>query len=330
MAGYLAADHMAIGVDQLSRSDTCQHGIDSRATADAPADVRSYLQPRPKRTAGKERHMEAVQPRQTAEDWHKDPASAWSSIGRKAGWIAGAALLAGTVLFLLDATGVLGSGPVYHATSAGPVQNQATFYAQLFAHQHHVVWDIIGRDTLIPIAYLALIVVALAVRNVVGERSPAAQLMVGSFVVGGVLSILADLTYLGAAEYWRHAGWSPHPATIMVVVGRTVEGIDTLTHWPEAFGFAVLACGLFALGRLCRKSGHLPDGLGSLAYLEAALLLGVAVTGLIPFDAGYQWLSLAAGAVVGPAVGVWLGTSLGRHAAHPSHAPDKTWREGHR
>ena len=36
------------------------------------------------------------------------------------------------------------------------------------------------------------------------------------------------------------------------------------------------------------------------------------MTGLIPYDAGYNWLSLAAGAVVGPALSVWLGTCLGR------------------
>ena len=80
-----------------------------------------------------------------------------------------------------------------------------------------------------------------------------------------------------------------------------MECIQTLTQWPEAFGFAVLACGLVALGRLC----------GALAYLET-LLLGIAVTGLLPYDAGYNWLSLAAGAVVGPALSVRLGTRLGQ------------------
>ena len=259
--------------------------------------------------------MEAVKSRDAAEDRYMGLANTWSRISRTAGWIAGAALLAGTVLFVLDARGILGSRPTYHATSAGPVQDQAKFFAALFAHQHHVVWDIVARDALFPIAYLALIVVALAVRDGAGERSPGAQLMVSSFVVGGVLSILADLTYLGATEYWRQTGWSPHPATIMVVIGRTVEAIDALTHWPEAFGFAVLACGLFALERLCLGSGQLPAGLGSLAYLEGALLLAVAVTGLIPFDAGYQWLSLATGAVVGPALAVWLGARLGRRLA---------------
>ena len=241
-----------------------------------------------------------------------DRVRAWSQTGRAAGYIAGSALLAGTVLFLLDAAGLLGSGPVYRPTGAGPLADQATFWAADFAHQHHIVWDIIARDTILPVAYLALIVAALAVRNRTGPRHPDGQLLVTSFIVGGIFSILADLTFLAAAEYWRQAGWPARPAAIMVAAGQTVQGIQTLTHWPEAFGFAVLACGLVALGRLCGKRGTFPASLGALAYLEALLLAGIAVTGLIPYDAGYNWLSLAAGAVVGPVLSVWLGTRLGQ------------------
>ena len=233
-------------------------------------------------------------------------------MGRAAGYIAGSALLAGTVLFLLDAAGLLGPGPVYRPTGAGPLMDQATFWAAYFAHQHHIVWDIIARDTILPVAYLALIVAALAVRNRTGPRHPEGQLLVTSFIVGGVLSILANLTFLAAAEYWRQTGWPARPAAIMVAAGQTVQGIQTLTHWPEAFGFAVLACGLVALGRLCGKHRTFPASLGALAYLEALLLAGIAVTGLIPYDAGYNWLSLAAGAVAGPALALWLGTRLGQ------------------
>jgi hypothetical protein len=91
-----------------------------------------------------------------------------------------------------------------------------------------------------------------------------------------------------------------------------LAGGDGSRQWPEAFGFAVLGGGLVALGRLCRKHDIFPASLGALAYLEALLLLGIAVTGLIPNDAGYNWLSLAAGAVVGPVLSVWLGIRLGQ------------------
>jgi hypothetical protein len=240
------------------------------------------------------------------------PLAAWSRTGRAAGYLASSAVLAGTVLFLLDAAGLLGAGPAYHRTAAGPLADQAAFYAAWFAHQHRIVWDIIARDTLLPVAYLALIVVALAVRHRAGPHRPAGQFLVTSFLVGGILSILADLTFLAAIQYWRQPGWQARPAASMVAVGRTVEGIQTLTQWPEAFGFAVLACGLVALGRLCGTDRIFPAPLGALSYLQALLLLGIAVTGLLPNDIGYKWLSLAAGAVVGPLLAAWLGTVLGR------------------
>ena len=125
------------------------------------------------------------------------------------------------------------------------------------------MWDIIARDTILPVAYLALVIAALAVRNRTGPGHPEGQLLVTSFIVGGIFSILADLTFLAAAEYWRQTGWPVRPAAITVAVGQTVEGIQTLTHWPEAFGFAVLACGLVALGRLCGQTPHLPRLAGS-------------------------------------------------------------------
>ena len=186
-----------------------------------------------------------------------DPVAAWRQTGRGAGYIAGSALLAGTVLYLLDAAGLLGPGTVYRPTGAGPLVDQATFYVAYFGHQHHIVWDIIARDTILPIAYLALMIAALAVSNRAGPRRPEGQLLVTAFIVGGTLSILADLTFLAAAEYWRQPSWPVRPAASTVAVGRTVEGIQTLTHWPEAFGFAVLAAGLAALGA-ARTASSLP------------------------------------------------------------------------
>jgi len=79
--------------------------------------------------------------------------------------------------------------------------------AAYFGHQHHIVWDIIARNTILPVAYLAVISAALAVRDRTRPAHPEGQLLVTSFIVGGILCILAGLTFPAAAEYWCQTGW---------------------------------------------------------------------------------------------------------------------------
>jgi hypothetical protein len=234
----------------------------------------------------------------------RSPAGEWSRVGSVAGYTAAAAFLAGTVLFLLDAAGLLGAVPAPGQLAT----RQARFYTAYFTHQQDIAWDIIARDTVFPVAFLALIVAALAIRARAGAASPEGQLVVTSFTVGGILAILADLTFLAAVEYWRYTGLQ---AGGTAGAGRMLDGIQVLTHWPEAFGFAILAGGCVALARLW--PGH--RGLASvptLACTEAVLLLGIGVTGVIPYDIGYDLLSLAAGAIVGPALGICLARALGQ------------------
>ena len=237
---------------------------------------------------------------------------AWRRVGRAAGYVVGAGLFVATLLYLLDATGALGSNPDYHATDAGPTQDEANFYVAYFAHKHHILWDIVARDTLFPVAFVALAVVALAVRRLVGTDDPRAQLLTLFFVVGGVISALSDLVYLGAAEYWRITGWSPRPPERMLAIGRSSEAIERVTTWLEPAGFVVLAAGLVALGRLCRARAELPSRLALVVEVEALLLLGVSIAGAMHADTAYDVFSLLTGALVGPAVGLWLGFHLGR------------------
>jgi hypothetical protein len=220
------------------------------------------------------------------------------------------------VLFLLDALDALGASPDYHATPAGPMQDEANFWVAYFAHQHHILWDIIARDSLFPLAFVSLIVLTLAVGNLVGYERPEAQLMVMFFVVGGILSALADLIYLGGTEYWRVTGWSTEPPARMVAVGRSSTAVDALTRWPEAAGFLVLAAGLVCLGRLARSRAQLPSRLAWLVNVEALLLVGIAIAGVMQSDTAYNIFSLLTGALIGPAVGLWLGRHLGRPATN--------------
>jgi hypothetical protein len=237
---------------------------------------------------------------------------AWGRVGRNAGYIAAAGLFIGTLLYLLDATNTLGASAEYHATPAGPLQDEANFWVAFFAHQHHILWDIIARDTLFPLAFVALIVLSLAIRRVVGYDRPDAQLMTAFFVVGGILSALADLVYLGGTEYWRETGWIAQPPARMVAVGRAADAVGTLTRWPEAAGFLLLAAALVCLGHLCRTRTELPSRLGVVVNLEALLLVGIALAGVMRADTAYDIFSLLTGALIGPAVAVWLGWHLGR------------------
>jgi hypothetical protein len=239
-----------------------------------------------------------------------DATESWRAVGRAAGYLSGLALLLGTIFYLLDATNALGVNH-YHSTGAPSVQNESGFWVSQFAHQHRILWDIIARDTLFPIAFVALVVLSLAVRALVRHDGPNAQLMVAFFLIGGIVSTLADLIYLGATDYWRLTGWSNVPAVSMVAVGRSTEAINALTRWPEAAGFVVLAAAVVCLGNLCRSEAALPTRLAPLAYLEGALLVGVALAGVMETGTPYDMLSLIAGAIVGPIVAFWFGWHLG-------------------
>jgi len=191
-------------------------------------------------------------------------------------------------------------------------QDEADFWVRFFAHQHHILWDIMARDTLFPLAFLTLIVLGLAARAVAAPGRPEADIMVAFFVAGGVIGALNDLIYLGEAEWWRITGWEANPPVRMLAIGRATEAVDRLTIWPEAAGFAVLAAALVCLGRLCRRSSELPSRLGLAAYVEALLLVGISVAGVLHQDTPYDISSLLTGALFGPLVAVWLGRSLAR------------------
>jgi hypothetical protein len=238
---------------------------------------------------------------------------AWRRIAGAAGYVVGASLLAGTILFLLDALDALGASPDYHSTGA-PLRDEADFYVRFFAHQHHILWDIMSRDSLFPLAFVTLMVLGLAARALAAPGRPEADLMVVFFVAGGVIGAVNDLIFLGEAEWWRITGWEANPPERMVAIGRSTEAVDRLTVWPEAAGFVLLAAGLVCLGRLCRQTSELPSRLGLAADIEALLLIGIAVAGVLHKDTPYNIASLLTGALFGPLVGVWLGRSLARGA----------------
>jgi membrane protein DedA with SNARE-associated domain len=96
----------------------------------------------------------------------------------------------------------------------------------------------------------------------------------------------------------------------VVAAGRSEQAIESLTRWPEAAGFVVLAAALVCLGSLCRSAAGLPVRLALVAYGEAALFVGIALAGIMQTGTPYDVFSLVTGALVGPVLAFWLGHHL--------------------
>lgn len=250
----------------------------------------------------------------------RDPTDdrAWARIGGISAFTAAIGFLVTTVLYLLDVLDVLDPSPAYVSTSAGQLQDEARFWAAVFEHQHRIVWDVIARDLVGPVAFLALIVVGVALARLLAGDHPARRLMVSFLTVGGVISAIASLLYLGNAEFWRVA-WgaiAPDGETSIVAVGRATTAIDNLTVWPEAFGYLVLALGVFCIGSIGRRDGSgLPKRLGTLAYAAAAGLVALSAATMLDTDTPRSALSFAVGAVLAPWVCIWLGLVLRRNSS---------------
>lgn len=208
------------------------------------------------------------EPARITADAVYDPA--WNGIGRWTGYFAAGALFLNIVLFLTDAFGLLGSAP--------PAQgDEASFWAGQFAFGHRVLWDVVLRDTLSAAAFVALVVLGLAILNLVGIHRAVAQVMAALFGIGAVFSSVGDLTYLANAEYWRVGDWSGLPVTSMIATGRDTLAIIVVSQLFLDGGYLALAVGLFCLGRLCTPGGPFPKYLRYLTYAESGLLLLIVI-----------------------------------------------------
>jgi hypothetical protein len=79
--------------------------------------------------------------------------SAWSRIGRAAGYFAGGAFLAQTVLYLLDVTGALTPRAMYQVTERGMQQDLIDYYVSYNERMHSIWWDVALRDVAGPLGY---------------------------------------------------------------------------------------------------------------------------------------------------------------------------------
>jgi len=243
-----------------------------------------------------------------------DPA--WGRTARTWGIFAGIAFAIATAAFVVEATGLLASSPVYTPTSAGQLADEAKFHAASFSYAQQVLWDFVLRDGLYFFAYLALIPLGLGLREVAGRRRVAPQLAAAFLIVAAVFGCMNAFQTFVMVDYWRNSGWELAPATIMVAVGRDLDLMNELTRWAGVASYVALAIALYYVGRTCRASAAMPGWLGTVAFAGAAILVALIVVSVVPdMDAANNLLSLAIGVIVAPLVTVGLGVQIARAAS---------------
>jgi hypothetical protein len=238
--------------------------------------------------------------------------ASWSRVALISGWVAGVGLAAQTALFLLDAAEVLADHPELHRTGAGAEVDRAQYYADFFNRQHSVLWDIVVRDTVGPVAFLALALWALAVVFRLRPVGPTGPMTILFFTVGSILHIVQDLIYLSLERFWRFDDWSADPPGPMNAFGAATDAVDLSTTHLEASSYLVLAAGTWCLARLVLRDDRIPRWLGVAASIESAslVLLGIGIA--LQQDLLFQIGGGFAGIVLGPLVAIGLGHALTR------------------
>ena len=190
----------------------------------------------------------------------------------------------------------------------------ATFI-RIGAVNYHDAMTVTGMNR-IRGAYLALIALAIGLREVAGHRRVAPHLAATFLVVAAIFGCMNAFMTFVQVDYWKNSGWDQVPAAIMVAVGRDVDLMNGLTRWAGIASYAALAIALYYLGRACRSGGVLPGWLGVVAYVGAAILVAMIVVSQVSdADALSNLLSLAIGMVVAPIVTIGLGVHIARAAS---------------
>lgn len=244
----------------------------------------------------------------------------WAGAARFWGVAAGLGFAVAAILFVADVLGWIGTVPTYAATSAGQVQDEATYWAAYFAYRNSTLWDVLLRDALFFFSFLGILPVYLAANAATGGRRTAVQLSGAFAAVAAVFGCLNAVAFYAAIEYWRDAGWANVPATIMVIGGRTTQALDALSSKAGMAEQATLVIAFAYLGVACRREAALPRRMAPVAWLGSVLLAALVVIPWLPFDTGHAWdiISLVVGAIIAPVLTIWLGLHLGRALDRPS------------
>jgi hypothetical protein len=245
-------------------------------------------------------------------------AAAWSRIGRAAGYLAGGAFLAQTILYLLDVTGALAPQTKYQVTERGLQQDLTDYYIRYNERMHSIWWDVALRDVLGPLGYLALIVLVFALLHLAGAGKAREELGQLFVVLGASTAALSDLMYLSHITWWRRGGFQATPDVI--AHGRAFEIVDNVGNYLQWAGCLVLALGFICLAPTLSEAPLRRRWLSLLAYCQAAALLAFVLTHVADADVAGYIAAAVSGLVLGPALAILMGHALVSGPWDRSHA----------
>ena len=168
------------------------------------------------------------------------------------------------------------------------------------------------------VGFLALIGVAVALREVFGRERPVGVLAAAAATLGSVLWIIGNIVQLGghrAVEIMARGGNDLDPVN---AISFTIDRID---DWFELIGLGLIGLGAFAFGLgAIRSGGVLPKGWGYYTLALGALLVVVSIA--YAFDKGdlVDLLQLIVGVVLAPAWGIWVAFLLSPARPRPASA----------
>ena len=246
-------------------------------------------------------------------DSERTPGTGWASAARGWGLFSGVAFALATVLYLVEASGLIGSAPTYISSAAGQLQDEGTYWAALFAYRHATLWDYVLRDGLFFFAFLGFIPLAMAANVATGGRRAAVQIAAAFIAAGAIFGALNAVTFLVDVSWWRGTGWEQVPAPLMAAIGRGTEMMDDLSAWCGIASNAALAVGLVYLGVACLTEPALWRPIGWVALAAAALEVAIVVVGQVGgLEPVQNALGLITGVVLAPAIAIGLGLRLSR------------------
>ena len=126
---------------------------------------------------------------------------------------------------------LIGSPPTSASTSAGQLQDEATYWAAFFAYRHATLWDYVLRDGLFFFAFLGFIPLVLAANVATGGRRAAVQIAGAFIAIGAIFGALNAVTFFVDVSWWRGTGWEQVPPGLMAAIGRGTEMMDDLSAW---------------------------------------------------------------------------------------------------